>query len=146
VAVRETRFEDWRWTGPLMAQDHVRWLAVFVINSVETPAFVIAMYKVNSSDKKHNKRAYFVKQSPFDKKIVAQLIIRIFVLYGAPNVINLLTSVRHLVLSWVKSAPQLDAVFKISMNAAPLCTSGSLTIVLFPSYFLPKFCRHRFSN
>jgi len=72
---------------------------LFVINSVETPEFVTAMYKVSNSNKKHSKRAYFVKQSPFDKKIVAQLITRIFVLYGAPNIINLLTSVRHLVLS-----------------------------------------------
>jgi hypothetical protein len=108
-----------------MAQDHVRWLAAFVINSAETQEFVIAMYNIISSNKKCNKRAYFVKQSPFDKKIVAQLIIRISVLYEAPNIINLLTSVRHLVLSWVKSAPQLDAVFKINMNAAPLRTSGS---------------------
>jgi len=83
------------------------------------------MYNVSSSKKKHNKRTYFVKQSPSDKKIVEQLIIRISVLYGARNFINLLTRVRHLVLSWVKSAPQLDTVFRISINAAPLCTSGS---------------------
>jgi hypothetical protein len=108
-----------------MAQDDVRWLAVFVINSVETPEFVIAMYNGSTSNKKHDKRTYFVRQSPFDKKTVAQLIIRISVLYGARHFINLLTSVRHLLLSWVKSATQLDAVFKISTNAVPLCTNGS---------------------
>ena len=126
MAVRETSFEVRRWIGLLMAQDHVRWLAVFVVNSIETPEFVIAMYNVgSSSNKKHNKPTYFVKQSPFDKKIVVQLIIRISVLYGARNFINLLTSMRHLVLSWVKSAPQLDALFRISINDAPLSTSES---------------------
>jgi hypothetical protein len=108
-----------------MVQGDVRCLAVFVINSVETPVFAVAMYNI-SSNNKHNKRTYFVKQSAFDKKIVAQLIIRISILYGARNFISLLTSLRHLVLSWVTSAAQLVAVFKIStsINAAPLCTCG----------------------
>jgi magnesium-transporting ATPase (P-type) len=115
-----------------MAQGDVRWLAVFVINSVETPMFAVAMYNISSSNNKHNKRTYFVKQSTFDKKLVAQLIIRISILYGARNFISLLTSLRHLVLSWVTSAAQLVAVFKIStsINAAPLCTCGGVVKVL----------------
>jgi hypothetical protein len=127
-----------------MAQDDVKWLAFFVINSVETPLFAVALYNINSSNNKHNERTYFVKQSPFDKKTVAQLIIRISVLYGAQNFISLLTSLRHLVLSWVTSAAQLDAVFKISINATPVCTGGSYKCTL-PFRFSTKiFVDNRF--
>jgi hypothetical protein len=48
-----------------MAQDCVRWLPGFVINSVETPEFVIANYNVSSSNKKHNKRTYSREAEPF---------------------------------------------------------------------------------
>jgi hypothetical protein len=45
VAVRELRFEDRRWIGPLMAQDDVRWLAVFNVHvSVHRKNILIHLY------------------------------------------------------------------------------------------------------
>ena len=65
MAFREARCQDRRWIGPLVAQDDISWLAVFVIDSVETPVFATAVYNISSSNNKHNKRTYFEKQEPF---------------------------------------------------------------------------------